>query len=145
MIRISKLADYATVIMSHLACDPSRVLSARDIAQGVLIAQPTVSKLLKLMAKAGLLKAVRGAGGGYALARSAEAICLKDIILAVEGIPQLTACCLAGHTCSQATICGIQTNWQIINATIVSILHNVTLADMASPLTREQILKQSEQ
>ena len=72
MLRITKLTDYATVILASLG--GGSLASAADIAERTHIGLPTVSKLLKELQHAGLVKSVRGARGGYQLARPATGI-----------------------------------------------------------------------
>ena len=69
MLRISKLADYATVILARLAAEPERRFTAAQIALETHLAGPTVSKLLKQLHRQGLVLSTRGATGGYLLAR----------------------------------------------------------------------------
>ena len=65
MLRISKLADYGTVIMVYLAKHPQQLCNARDIALHTHLTVPTVSKLLKRLTAAGLVRSVGGVAGGY--------------------------------------------------------------------------------
>ncbi len=133
MLRISKLADYATGIMNHLAHYPAQVFSAAEIAHQVHISSPTVSKILKLLLEAGLVVSSRGADGGYRIARSAQEINIAQIITAIEGAPALTEC--SQHSlCSHDSICAVKSNWQMINHFILNALQSLTLADMAKPL-----------
>jgi FeS assembly SUF system regulator len=135
MLRISKLADYGTGIMTTLAKEPCNLLSANEISQRVHIALPTVSKVLKkLSVGASLVASVRGVDGGYRLAREAETITLADIITAVDGHPALTECNIIARTCAQDATCAIRDNWRIINKIILSVLESLTLADMTQPL-----------
>jgi FeS assembly SUF system regulator len=90
MLRISRLTDYATVILASLA--GGSLASATDVADRTRIGLPTVSKLLKELQHAGLVTSVRGAHGGYQLARPAAAINAAEIIDAVEGPLALTEC-----------------------------------------------------
>ncbi len=69
MLRISRLTDYATVILASLA--GGSLASAAEIAERTHIGLPTVSKLLKELQHAGLVRSMRGARGGYQLARPA--------------------------------------------------------------------------
>jgi FeS assembly SUF system regulator len=133
MLRLSKLTDYATVILSFMARDGSHVHAAMEIAAATGIALPTVSKILKLLVKAGVLISTRGAKGGYALARVPEKISVAAIIGALEGPIALTECSISHQGCEQATGCDIRGNWGVINRTIHNALESVTLADMIRP------------
>lgn len=133
MLRLSKLTDYGTVILSQMARDPDKLHSAADLAVRSHLAAPTVSKLLKLFTKAGLVSSHRGAHGGYALARPAEAITAVQIIDAIEGPVAITQCSLSHNQCGIEAVCGIGHNWQRISLAIRDALRGVTLAQLARP------------
>jgi FeS assembly SUF system regulator len=133
MLRLSKLTDYATVILSFMARNKSQVYAALEIATATGIMQPTVSKILKLLVKAKVLKSIRGAHGGYTLARDPDKISVATVISALEGPIALTECSITHEGCQQADGCGIRSNWSVINKTIQRALESVTLADMLMP------------
>lgn len=139
MLRLSKLTDYAIVILSFIAKDDSRVFSAVEIATSTGIATPTVSKLLKLLVNAKVLTSTRGSKGGYALAAQARDITLVTVINAVEGAIALTECSVSEKNCTQASGCHIYGNWQRINQTIHNALAAVSLADMIKPIMPKEI------
>lgn len=136
MLRLSKLTDYATVILSYIAKDTSRLHAALEISDATGIALPTVSKILKLLMKAEVLKSMRGAKGGYLLAKEANLITVASVISALEGPIALTECSLSQQSCSQATGCDIRGNWGLINHTIQKALESITLADMIMPTAK---------
>ena len=133
MLRLSKLTDYATVILSHMARDGMQVHAAIEIASVTGIALPTVSKILKLLANANVLVSTRGSKGGYALAQNPEKISIAAVISAMEGPIGLTECSISHQGCEQASGCGIRGNWSLINRVIQQALESVTLADMIRP------------
>lgn len=133
MLRISKLTDYGTVIMSYMARDPDRVYSAGEVAHGIRVAQPTVSKILKMLARGALVTSQRGARGGYMLARAPSEISMAQIIDAMEGPMGLTECGSLPGRCEQEPTCQIRTNWRRINRAVRHTLDGITLADMALP------------
>lgn len=139
MLRISKLSDYATVILSYLALDPKRILSATHIAHEIHLGVPTVSKVLKILCDADLVKSHRGTDGGYQLARSASEITVAEIVSAIEGNLAMTECCTVGSVCALDSLCSIKDNWQIINKIIFNALSQVTLAQMTKPLKEQPI------
>lgn len=136
MLKISKLADYATVIMNHLALHPNDMFSAVEMAKQLYIPMPTVSKLLKQLLAAHLVSSTRGAEGGYRLARPAQQIPIIEVIAAIDGQLALTECSMHGKICMQDSVCAIRNNWRLVNQMIVSFLQNLTLADMSVPLQR---------
>lgn len=138
MLRLSKLTDYATVILSHMARDKVRVYAALEIAAATGIMQPTVSKILKTLAKAKVLNSIRGAHGGYRLARDPGEISVATVISALEGPIALTECSISHDGCQQSGACGIRGNWSVLNRTIQRALESVTLADMLLPAEAPQ-------
>lgn len=133
MLRLSKLTDYGTVIMTHMAREPERVYSAAGLAAAIGMAAPTASKILKILAGGGLLVSLRGARGGYALAQPPGEISLVRIIEIMEGPLGVTECSVSTGLCAQEGCCSIKGNWQRINQSIRNALGDVTLADMTQP------------
>ena len=138
MLRVSKLTDYATVIMTVLADTTEGVLSAQDIAARARLELPTVSKLLKQLAHAGLVESFRGVNGGYRLAREPEQITIAQIVTAMEGPIGMTECSAHVGLCDHESHCGVRVNWQRINHAIAHALASVTLADMLKPVPRKR-------
>ncbi len=132
MLRISKLADYSTVIMVYLAKKPDQLSSARDIALHTRITLPTVSKLLKRLTAASLLISVRGVAGGYRLSKKAEDISIREILYALDDSRGLTECEHAPSACALHDVCHVQHHWRIISNMIESTLNSVNLAALAS-------------
>ena len=84
MLRISKMTDYAVVLATHLAAVEGPH-AARDLALHTQIPEPTASKVLKKLARAGVVVSQPGAKGGYALARPAAQVGIHEVIEAIEG------------------------------------------------------------
>ncbi|HEU0199163.1 MAG TPA: SUF system Fe-S cluster assembly regulator [Burkholderiaceae bacterium] len=133
MLRLSKLTDYGTVVMAHLARHPDRLHSAAEVAAEVGVGLPTASKILKMLAQANLVQSARGAKGGYALARPATQISMAEVIDAIEGPVGLTECSVLSGLCAQEKSCSIRGNWQRINQVIRRALTQMTLEEMAQP------------
>lgn len=133
MLRLSKLSDYATVIMAHMAREPDRSFSAAEMAAAVAIALPTVSKLLKILTRAELLVSRRGSHGGYALARPPRDISLAQVIDAVDGPPGITECAVVAGLCSHEDGCLVRRNWQRVDRVIRDALEGINLGDFAQP------------
>ena len=132
MIRLSKLADYGIVIMTNMARHPQRQHNAGAIAAESHIPLPMASKILKALARAGLLVSQRGVKGGYGLARSAATISVADVITALDGPIALTACIEDGPgECGIEALCPARANWQRINDAIRGALDGITVAEMA--------------
>lgn len=126
-MRLSNLADYAVITMTQAAthCGDGRV-SAAELAAETGLPVPTVQRLVSKLTAAGLLRSVRGVGGGLQLARPAAAITVADIVEAVEGPIALTAC--VDHVeCDFETGCSMKPHWPIINAKLRGALAEITL------------------
>jgi FeS assembly SUF system regulator len=140
MIRITKQADYGIVLMTHMASEPERQITAGELAAETQLPAPTVSKILKMLARQGLLGSYRGVKGGYCLARDTATITVAEIISALDGPIAVTECIddTPGE-CSQEPSCAVRGNWQRINDAIRVALDNITLAEMAHPLPRRLV------
>ena len=134
MLRIGKLSDYAILLMVELQATRQGLLSAHSLADRAHLELPTASKLLKLLAQAGLVTSSRGINGGYTLARPATGINVAEIIAAIEGPIAMTECGVDTGICSQESHCSMRTNWQRISSIIVGALEDVSLAEMAGPM-----------
>jgi FeS assembly SUF system regulator len=136
MLRVTKLTDYATVVLTVLAARPGDVLSAAELAEQAGLEVPTVAKLLKPLSQAGLVAAFRGSNGGYRLARDAADISLVEIVEAMEGPLGMTECSLHAGNCGIEHSCGVRANWRRINDVVADALRGVTLAQMLAPPPR---------
>ena len=130
MLRISRLTDYGTVVLAHLARDDADLVSAAEVASATGIALPTVSKLLKSLAKADLVNSTRGSHGGYQLARDAHEISAADVIDALEGPVSITECSAIDSHCDFEDSCNVGGAWQRINVAIRRALDDISLADL---------------
>lgn len=141
-MRLSNLADYAVVTMCAAArhcgraslfdgADKRRTrVSAAELAAETGLPAPTVQKLVSKLTGAGLLRSVRGAGGGLQLARPAAAISLADIVEAVEGPIALTAC-VEGQDCAVDHNCAVRPHWPMVNAALRGALAQISLNQLA--------------
>ena len=133
MIRITKQTDYGIVLLTHLAASAERQYAAPELATETRMPLPMVSKILKLLARDGLLSSHRGVKGGYSLARPAEEISMAEIIAALEGPIAITECVSVESDCSHEALCPVRSNWQRINQAVRSALEGISLAEMAQP------------
>jgi len=131
MLKISKLTDYATVLLARLSVEDGKLLNVQALAQKTQIASPTVAKIMKSLHQAGLVDSARGALGGYELAKSADLISAADIIDAVEGPQGLTDC--ASGACDRESDCQVGHSWQQVHLKIRSTLQSISLQELAAP------------
>lgn len=133
MLRISKLTDYAILMMVEMTRDGG-MLSAHVLAERVHVETPTASKVLKLLAGSGLLESYRGASGGYRVTRGASDISVAEVIAAIEGPIAMTECSVEEGLCSQEDQCELRGNWQRISLAVAQALREVSLAEMSAPM-----------
>ena len=134
MIRIARLTDYGIVLLTHMAARPHRLHNAAELAGDVGLPAPTVSKLLRILAREGLLASHRGVKGGYGLAKPTDEISVASIIRALEGPIALTTCNsdLPGE-CAHEPLCPVRGPWHRINEAVRRALEGVRLSDMVVP------------
>ena len=136
MIRLSRLTDYAVALLSHMAKEGEEDLwAASDLAEKSGLPMPTVAKVLKHLAKSGLITAQRGASGGYRLSRKTAEISVADVIEAMDGPIAITDCTdgSAHDGCKIKGACQLSGGWNRVNAAIRKALINVSLAEMNAP------------
>ncbi len=137
MIRLTRLADYAVLLMTHMGHewerDSGKLHNAASLSGDTHIPAPTVAKLLGVMSRGGLLTSTRGQSGGYKLARAPIAISVADIVSVVDGPIALTECIEDGPgECSIESLCGVRSAWQKINNAIRVALDDITLAELCA-------------
>lgn len=131
MLRISKLTDYATVILARLAAQPERRCTAAQIAIETRVAAPTVCKLLKQLHRHGLVQSTRGLRGGYLLARPPAQINAAQILDALEGPVAITECASSSSHCGIESTCLVAKAWQRVNLAVRRSLQEITLLELA--------------
>lgn len=130
MLRLSKLTDYAVVVLVRLDAG-TEVQTSPGIAAAIGIPEPTVAKVLKSLSASGLVTSQRGARGGYRLARVLEDIPVGEVITAMDG-PITLAACVEGSAseCESRGLCPVRGRWDPVNDAIQRALSAITLADM---------------
>ncbi len=131
MLRLSKLADYAVVVLVRLSHGEA-VQTSPGIAVSTGLPEPTVAKVLKALASGGLVISQRGARGGYRLARPLTAIQVADVVGAIDGPVHITACVEgSSSTCDTGHLCSCRGGWDKVNDAVMQALGTISLADIA--------------
>jgi FeS assembly SUF system regulator len=138
VFRLSKVTDYGIRILAHLAHDEvsgdtDRCQNAREVAEQLALPLPMVSKVMKSLARAGVLESHRGAKGGFSLTKRPEDLTVASMISSLEGPVALTECALAESLCEHEGTCSVQQPWNVINVAVQNTLATVTLADLIHP------------
>jgi len=136
MLALSKLSDYAIVLMTFLATHDEYKESARELAEATRIPLPTVVKLLKRLAASGTLQSTQGRRGGYRLIRRPCDVSITQIIEAVEGPIAVTECNREVSHCRIQASCPVHPHWRVINRALREALANISLADLSQPVLR---------
>ncbi len=131
MIRVSKLADYAVVVLATLAQNDTALMNASGISSKSGLPEPTVAKVLKLLARAEIVQSVRGVNGGYKPVHSPEQLSVARIVTAVDGPISLTSCVDGSpDTCGFESKCAVKGRWNSVNFAIRTAMEGVSLVDM---------------
>jgi len=142
MLRVNRLTDYAVMLLVDLL-QSEPVHPAAELAAGSGIPLPTVSKILKQLVRAEILRSVRGANGGYGFARSPAEISMAEIIEALEGPIAVTGCVEdGGEVCDRQGACPMSSHWNAVNVAIRRSLDEVRLIDLlpeARFMTRDEV------
>lgn len=135
MLRLSKMADYGIRILAHLAREPEPTpCNAREVAERVDLPAPMVSKVMKSLARAGVLESHRGAKGGFTLASPPERLTVAAIVTALEGPVALTECMVGPQLCRHEGSCSVQEPLAVINLAVQNTLATITVADLINPV-----------
>lgn len=131
MIKISKMTDYAVIVLVALGRENGALLSSSGIVSLTGLPDPTVAKVLKSLARGGLIESVRGVRGGYRLERPVREITVACVVEAMDGPIILTSCVeRSASCCEHAGGCPMKGRWDPVNIAMRTALSEVTLADM---------------
>lgn len=134
MIRITRQTDYGIVLLTHMATRPAdEVHTAKDAARWTRLPLPMVSKILKSLARSGILESHRGVKGGYSLSRRPDRIMVREVIEALEGPIGITECSHGQGFCEQEGGCPTRVNWRRINGVVRDALDRIPLTEMIAP------------
>jgi FeS assembly SUF system regulator len=136
MLRISKITDYGTLVLVHLASLPGdQPCPATEVAHGTHLSLPVTQKILKILTRGRLVISTRGTGGGYTLAKSAHLISAADIVDVLEGPVAITECSHDDGHCQLEPNCQVGNAWQKISLAIRFALNEIKLSDLQNPPT----------
>lgn len=134
MILLSKTSQYALRAMDHLAHRPKEVwLPAMDLSREMEIPQTYLSKILRRLVEAKLLKSEKGHHGGFRLARSADKIRIGEILEALGENLTFRTCCLGWKKCNPKRQCPMHPVFAEFNELVLRWANEHTLASQATP------------
>ena len=130
-MKISTKGRYALRLMLDLAIQPGdSAVPLRDVAERQEISDKYLEQIVTQLARGGLVRSVRGAGGGYLLTRTPEEYTVGEILRQLEGNLAPVSCVSGGSCCGRADRCVTLEVWQQIQDAVDSVVDNITLADL---------------
>ncbi len=141
MFQLTSRGNYSVFAVYYIAEQAKEgFISIDKIADSTEIPKPYLSKILQDLCRGGILLSRRGTGGGFALARSANQINLRDIIEIIEGKIHLVSCFFAPSRCGKSENCPIAPVWVGLQNFMLEILGNITVDDIIHGEKRQIIL-----
>lgn len=130
-MKISTRGRYAVRLMLDLALQPGDApVSLRDVARRQDISEKYLEQIVTPLARAGLVRSVRGAGGGYLLTRELAEYTVGDILRPLEGSLAPVNCAQGSECCERADRCVTIEVWSQIYQAVQGVVDNITLADL---------------
>lgn len=131
VVRLSRLSDYAIVLMCEMAASQDKTLSARKLHETTHISQSGIVKILKMLANGGLVTSLRGARGGYSIASEPKEISILDIVQAIDGPISMTLCShqATDNPCMFEARCTAKSGWGTVNSALQDTLSHFSVAD----------------
>lgn len=123
---ISRETDYAVRCVLHLARTPEKIVMISEIASSCEVPRSFLAKILQRLARAGIVRSYRGAGGGFQLVRSVDELSLRDVIEVMQGPIALNACAVDRNHCSRSSHCVVHPVWVQASAGVERILAKQT-------------------
>ena len=139
-MKISTKGRYATRVMLDLALhDTGECIKVKDIAARQGISEKYLEQIISILNKAGYVKSVRGAQGGYRLAKAPKEYTVGMILRLTEGSLAPVACLEDGaESCQRYDVCETLDVWRDLYGAINQVVDNVTIADLAEKAHRNQ-------
>lgn len=131
-MKISTKGRYGLRIMTDIAVNGKEgCVSLKDIAEREHLSEKYLEQIINQLSKAGLVKSLRGAKGGYHLTREAEKITVEDILKATEGSLAPVACAEDNEKCQNYCDCVTSFIWTEIYKATIGVVSSITLKDLA--------------
>ncbi len=130
-MKISTKGRYGVRILLDLALhDNETPRLIRDISQSQQISEKYISRLIISLRKAHMVRSIRGAKGGFRLAKQPEELTLLDIVEVMEGPISIIDCVRCPEKCQKAEKCATREVWERLNSDIQESMRKITLADI---------------
>lgn len=129
---LSQTAEYALRAVLHLARVGERgPVRVDDIARALDVPRNYLSKILHVLARAGVLESTRGPHGGFELAHPAADLTLADVVEEFDRLQERGACLLGGTRCNERDPCAAHDRWREVAGTVRRFFRDTTVAELA--------------
>ncbi|MFA9391712.1 MAG: Rrf2 family transcriptional regulator [Prolixibacteraceae bacterium] len=129
-MNLTSTARYAIRILSFMAIQDSKLVSAKFLIEKLNISDKYLRGLMTKLAKRGLIRSIQGRDGGYEISRPLDEIHLIEIIKAVEDVEKYTGCVLGFEECSSENPCALHDQWNNIKQDTYTFLNTITLNEI---------------
>ncbi|HEU4698190.1 MAG TPA: Rrf2 family transcriptional regulator [Gemmatimonadales bacterium] len=135
-MRVTTWTEYSLIISIHLArrgLEGRAAVAARELAEAERLPADYVEQILLRLRRAGLVESVRGARGGYFLARPPAEISVRDVMTASEHQTFEMNCAkhpVNPERCSPGSSCSIRPVWRALQQRVDDLLAGISLADL---------------
>lgn len=134
MLRITKEADYGIMLLLNMSGNPDgQIFSAREAAASAGLSLPMAAKILRALAREGLVTSHRGANGGYRLEKRNSQTSVAEVIRAVAGPISLVQCGIEPGACERESCCPTRPHWARISREVERTLENIPISEMRPP------------
>ncbi|GAA5436327.1 HTH-type transcriptional regulator CymR [Deinococcus aquaticus] len=135
---VSTKAQYGLRALIEIARRGGEAVPLKDVSERQGISQHYLEQIASNLRRAGFIKSIRGAHGGYRLARPAHEINAYDVVTAMEGSIAPVQCVEDDHVCNSQNVCGTQDLWYRVDSALRDVLGGTTLADLIEESDRQQ-------
>lgn len=135
---VSTKAQYGLRALIEIGRRNGEAVPLKDVAERQGLSQHYLEQIASNLRRAGFIRSIRGAHGGYRLARAASAINAYDVVTAMEGSIAPVSCVEDNHVCDSQNVCGTQDLWYRVDAALRDVLGGTSLADLIEQSDRQQ-------
>ncbi|MDV6375415.1 Rrf2 family transcriptional regulator [Deinococcus arenicola] len=135
---VSTKAQYGLRALIEIGKQGGDAVPLKDVSERQGLSQHYLEQIASNLRRAGFIRSIRGAHGGYRLARPAAEINAYDVVTALEGSIAPVQCVEDDHTCESQNVCGTQDLWFRVDAALRDVLGGTTLADLIEQSERQQ-------
>src|SRR4030042_7022016 len=138
-MQITRSGEYGLRGLLFLAVQPPESITLiSEISRKQHIPEPFLAKIFQRLSKAGLLRSIRGAKGGFCLGRPAREITMREIIEVLEGPIALNRCLLQKGECDEEESCPLYGVWEEAQQRFLEVLNKTTMEDLAKRLVQNE-------